>query len=94
MLGIGVDAVDIDRFRGILSRRPHIAERLFTSGEQEYADRYSDPAPRLAARFAAKEAALKALGAGIGAARSSATSRSSGARMVRQVFLSTARPHC
>jgi holo-[acyl-carrier protein] synthase len=69
VLGIGIDAVDIDRFRGILSRRPHISQRLFTSGEQEYAHRYSDPAPRLAARFAAKEAALKALGAGIGAAR-------------------------
>ena len=68
VLGIGVDAVDIERFRGVLSRRPHIAERLFSAGEQEYARRSGDPARRLAVRFAAKEAALKALGVGIGAA--------------------------
>jgi holo-[acyl-carrier protein] synthase len=68
VLGIGVDAVDIQRFRGVLSRRPHIAERLFSADEQEYAQRAADPASRLAVRFAAKEAALKALGAGIGAA--------------------------
>jgi len=69
VLGIGVDAVDVDRFRKVLSRRPHLSQRLFTSGEQEYAARAADPALRLAARFAAKEAALKALGVGLGAAR-------------------------
>jgi holo-[acyl-carrier protein] synthase len=69
VLGIGVDAVDIERFRVVLSRRPHIAKRLFSSDEQSYAQRSADPASRLAVRFAAKEAALKALGAGIGAAR-------------------------
>lgn len=69
VVGIGVDAVDIDRFRRVLSRRPNISQRLFTEAEQEYARRSSDPAARLAVRFAAKEAALKALGEGIGAAR-------------------------
>jgi holo-[acyl-carrier protein] synthase len=68
VLGIGVDAVDVDRFRKVLSRRPHMAQRLFTSGERQYAARAVDPALRLAARFAAKEAALKALGVGLGAA--------------------------
>ena len=57
--GIGIDAVDIDRFRRVLGRRPTLAERA------DAADR-GDPAQHLAARFAAKEAVMKALGTGIG----------------------------
>jgi holo-[acyl-carrier protein] synthase len=67
MVGIGIDAVEIDRFRAVLARRPHLVERLFTEGEQAYGARAADPAPRLAARWAAKEAVMKALGVGIGA---------------------------
>ncbi len=67
MLGIGIDAVEIDRFRTVLARRPRLARRLFTDGERAYGARCSDPAPRLAARFAAKEAVMKALGVGLGA---------------------------
>ena len=66
--GVGVDAVEVDRLRQALGRRPALAERLFTDGERAYAARVADPGPRLAARFAAKEAVLKALGVGIGAA--------------------------
>jgi len=66
--GIGVDAVDIARFRRVLERRPSLLGRLFTDAEQAYAEAARDPGPRLAARFAAKEAVLKALGVGIGAA--------------------------
>jgi len=66
--GIGVDAVDVDRFRRVIERRPALLQRLFTDSEQAYARAGRDPGPRLAARFAAKEAVLKALGVGIGAA--------------------------
>jgi holo-[acyl-carrier protein] synthase len=66
--GIGVDAVDVDRFRAVLGRRPGLARRLFTDDERAYAESSRDPGSRLAARFAAKEAVLKALGVGIGAA--------------------------
>ena len=66
--GIGVDAVDVERFRRVLRRRPTLASRLFTEAELAYAGASRDPGPRLAARFAAKEAVLKALGVGIGAA--------------------------
>ena len=66
--GVGVDAVEVERFREVLRRRPRLAERLFTDGERAYAARVADPGPRLAVRFAAKEAVLKALGVGIGAA--------------------------
>jgi holo-[acyl-carrier protein] synthase len=65
--GIGVDAVDIARFRRLLARRPAIVGRIFTESERAYAQAARDPATRLAGRFAAKEAVWKALGVGIGA---------------------------
>ena len=67
MIGIGIDAVEVDRFRRVLARTPGVGRRVFTEGELAYATRFADPAPRLAARFAAKEAAMKALGVGLGA---------------------------
>lgn len=55
--GVGVDVVDIDRFRRALERTPALRERIFTPDERALA------AESLAARFAAKEALWKALGA-------------------------------
>lgn len=69
MIGVGVDAVEVERFRRVLARRPRLAQRLFTEAELAYASRRRDPAEPLAARFAAKEAVLKAMGVGLGAAR-------------------------
>lgn len=66
VVGIGIDAVEINRFRHLLSRRPHLAARLFSIRELAFAGTRSDPVPGLAARFAAKEAAMKALGTGLG----------------------------
>ncbi|MGY6502772.1 MAG: holo-ACP synthase [Acidimicrobiales bacterium] len=66
MIGIGVDLVEIPRFRQVLDRTPTMVERLFTEAEQGYASRFADPTARLAARFAAKEAVMKALGVGLG----------------------------
>jgi len=63
VVGIGVDAVDVVRFRRVLDRRPLLAARMFTPGELVDAARRAE---RLAARFAAKEAVMKALGVGIG----------------------------
>lgn len=67
MAGLGVDAVDVERFRQSLARTPGLATRLFTAGELAYVAGKRDPAPSLAARFAAKEAVMKALGVGLGA---------------------------
>jgi holo-[acyl-carrier protein] synthase len=67
VIGIGIDAVELDRFGGALERRPRIAERLFTVGERTAMAARANPTPGLGARFAAKEAVLKALGVGIGA---------------------------
>ena len=66
MIGIGVDVVEIDRFRSVLARTPGIRTRLFSPDEQAYAELRNDPTERYAARFAAKEAVMKALGCGLG----------------------------
>ena len=67
LVGLGIDAVDVPRFAGVLARRPAVAAKLFTQGERAYAARLANPAPALAARFAAKVAVMKALGVGLGA---------------------------
>jgi holo-[acyl-carrier protein] synthase len=54
--GIGIDVVDIDRFKVSLERTPGLLEKLFTEAER------SKPIASLAARYAAK----KALNAGKG----------------------------
>ena len=69
LTGIGIDAVEVDRFRRVIGRTPGVVRRLFTDGEQAAGARRRDPAQRLAARFAAKEAVMKALGVGLGAFR-------------------------
>jgi holo-[acyl-carrier protein] synthase len=65
--GIGVDAVDIERFRTSLERTPSMRERLFTQIELDYVAAKADPVPSLAARFAAREAVMKTMGLGLGA---------------------------
>ncbi len=64
--GLGVDVVDVERFRTVLARRPGMVDRLFTAAERAYAEERHDPVERFAVRFAAKEAVLKALGVGFG----------------------------
>jgi holo-[acyl-carrier protein] synthase len=65
--GIGVDAVDIARFRRSLQRTPSMQQRVFTDCELAYVAPKQDPVPSLAARFASREAVMKAMGLGLGA---------------------------
>jgi len=67
VVGVGIDAVDVDRFRTVLDRRRRFAERVFTAAERAEAAGRRDPVPGLAARFAAKEAVMKSLSVGLGA---------------------------
>ena len=67
VIGIGVDVVDVERFRTSLARTPSMRERLFTPIELAYVAPKADPVPSLAARFAAREAVMKAMGLGLGA---------------------------
>ena len=59
-LGIGVDIVEIRRFRDLTEDSPFF-HRVFTEQELDYCLRYSDASPHLAAIFAGKEAVVKAL---------------------------------
>lgn len=67
MLGIGIDAVEIERFRRALQRTPGLRTRVFTEHELSGVGAKSDPAASLAARFAVREATMKVLGVGLGA---------------------------
>lgn len=67
MKGLGVDAVDVGRFRLALDRTPTMRTRLFTDEEIALADERGNDAATLAARFAVREATMKALGVGLGA---------------------------
>jgi len=67
--GLGVDIVEIERFSGVLERRPRIKERLFTEAERAYCESKARPEVHYALRFAAKEAVLKMLGTGFAGIR-------------------------
>lgn len=60
--GVGIDVVDIDRFKQSLKRTPDLMIKFFTEAER------IKSIESLAARFAAKEALIKALNAGNGIA--------------------------
>lgn len=68
IVGVGVDAVDVQRFEQAARRRPRLVERLFDPEELAYAGEGKNRWERLAARFAAKEAIVKASGGFRGAA--------------------------
>lgn len=65
IIGIGIDAVEIERFRQALERTASLKDRLFTADELSYVQPQVDPSASLAARFAAREAVMKALGVGL-----------------------------
>lgn len=63
-VGLGVDIVEIERMKNILTRTPSFAARVFSPDERAYCDATASPATHYALRFAAKEAVVKALGTG------------------------------
>src|SRR5262249_13940677 len=65
IIGLGLDAPDIDRMADTIERHGERSlRRIFTDGEIAYCTRRRVPAIHFAGRFAAKEAAMKALGTG------------------------------
>jgi holo-[acyl-carrier protein] synthase len=65
IIGLGLDATDIERIAGTIERfGDRFLRRIFTNGEIAYCTRRRVPAIHFAGRFAAKEAAMKALGTG------------------------------
>ena len=67
VVGVGVDAIEIDRVELALARTPALVDRLFTGAEQAHCTKRAGRrrAARFAGRFAAKEAVAKALGTGV-----------------------------
>ena len=63
-VGLGVDIVEIERMRRVLSRTPRFRARVFSEAERAYCDATAAPEVHYATRFAAKEAVVKALGTG------------------------------
>jgi holo-[acyl-carrier protein] synthase len=62
IVGIGIDAVEIDRVgRMFADKGERMLQRLFTGDELSYIKDKAAPAQHLAVRLAAKEAAYKAL---------------------------------
>jgi holo-[acyl-carrier protein] synthase len=62
IVGIGVDIVDVERFKWMVRRTPTVMQRLFYPSETHDARGVARTAESLAARFAAKEAVIKCLG--------------------------------
>jgi len=64
IIGIGVDIVQIERVRKLVTSYPDFIAQIFTANEIEVCQAKADSASSFAARFAAKEAMMKALGTG------------------------------
>jgi len=65
--GIGTDIIKISRIENI--KREHgdkFLNKIFTSKEREYCEKYDNSSEHYAVRFAAKEATAKALGIQLG----------------------------
>jgi holo-[acyl-carrier protein] synthase len=61
--GIGIDLVDVQRFKGVMERcGKRFIERVFTEEEIRYCKGKHKPHIYFAARFASKEAVIKAVG--------------------------------
>ena len=63
--GVGIDLVEIARFRAAMSRHgDRFLVKIFTARERKYCEGKWNRLAHYTARFAAKEAVLKALGTG------------------------------
>lgn len=64
IIGVGIDIVDIERFKKILSKETgrDFIQRFFSINEIEYCEKFSEKGQHYAVRFAAKEAFIKASG--------------------------------
>ena len=61
--GVGIDMVDVKRFKAAMKRfKGRLEKRLFTEAELSHCALSRNPERHLAARFAAKVSAFKALG--------------------------------
>ncbi len=62
IVGVGVDLVDVERFKWMMRKSTNMVSSTFAVGEISDTSGRARSAESLAARFAAKEAVVKALG--------------------------------
>ena len=60
IIGIGIDILNIKRFRSKIEKNPSLLKRVLTEKEIEIFNEFYDPIPHYAGRFALKEAIIKA----------------------------------
>jgi len=66
IIGIGIDAVEVERIRAMLERYGNrFISKVFQPEEAAYCMSQAEPAQHFAARYAAREAVAKALGTGL-----------------------------
>tara|TARA_B110000467_G_C17796899_1_gene202985 strand:+ start:52 stop:438 length:387 start_codon:yes stop_codon:yes gene_type:complete len=63
--GLGIDIINIERFKNVLLKKKSLKKRIFTTKEITYCSKKKNNISCFAMRFAAKEAFSKALGTGI-----------------------------
>ncbi|MBF4695348.1 holo-ACP synthase [Fusibacter ferrireducens] len=63
--GNGVDIVEIERFKKIVTEKPKFLKRFFTDSENELFEKKHMKAETVAGNFATKEAVSKAFGTGV-----------------------------
>ncbi|RIK11367.1 MAG: holo-[acyl-carrier-protein] synthase [Acidobacteria bacterium] len=66
VIGLGIDAIEIERIGAAIAKRPRFVERVFAPEERQYCEARVNTAKHFAVRFAAKEAVMKAMGIGLG----------------------------
>lgn len=65
IIGIGIDISEQERIRASIAQfGQQFVEKLFTTQEIAYCERYRDPTEHYAGKFAVKEAFMKAIGTG------------------------------
>lgn len=65
IIGIGIDISEQERIRASITQfGQQFVEKLFTTQEINYCERYRDPTEHYAGKFAVKEAFMKAIGTG------------------------------
>jgi holo-[acyl-carrier protein] synthase len=60
IIGVGVDIVNIKRFKKIVKNNPKILDRILTERELKLFKNYKDPLIHYAGRFSLKESIIKA----------------------------------
>ncbi len=63
--GIGIDIIEVERVRKLISKKDKYLKKVYTETEIEYCEKFKRNEQEYAGRFCAKEAFSKALGTGI-----------------------------